>query len=41
LGGIGAIAPERRTTLAEFGVKALIGGTIACFLTAIIAGVLV
>lgn len=41
LGGIGAIAPERRTTLAEFGVKALIGGTIACFLTAIIAGMLV
>ena len=41
LGGIGAIAPERRTTLAEFGVKALVGGTIACFLTAIIAGVLV
>ncbi|MGH1337322.1 MAG: NupC/NupG family nucleoside CNT transporter [Aureispira sp.] len=41
LGGIGAIAPERRTTLAEFGVKALIGGTIACFLTAIIAGVLI
>lgn len=41
LGGIGAIAPERRTTLAEFGVKALIGGTIACFLTATIAGMLV
>lgn len=41
LGGIGAIAPERRTTLAEFGVKALIGGTVACFLTAIIAGILV
>ncbi len=41
LGGIGAIAPERRTTLAEFGVKALVGGTIACFLTAIIAGVLI
>lgn len=41
LGGIGAIAPERRTTLAEFGVKALIGGTIACFLTATIAGMLI
>lgn len=41
LGGIGAIAPERRTTLAEFGVKALIGGTVACFLTATIAGMLV
>lgn len=41
IGGIGAIAPERRTTLSEFGIKALIGGTIACFLTATIAGMLV
>lgn len=41
LGGIGAIAPNKRTVLAEFGVKALIGGTIACFLTATIAGMLV
>jgi nucleoside transporter len=41
LGGIGAIAPERRTTLAEFGLKALLGGTIACFLTATIAGMLI
>jgi nucleoside transporter len=41
IGGIGAIAPERRTTLSEFGIKALIGGTIACFLTATIAGMLI
>ena len=41
LGGIGAIAPGQRTNLAKFGVKALIGGTIACFLTATIAGMLV
>ena len=41
LGGIGAIAPNRKTVLAEFGIKALIGGTIACFLTATIAGMLV
>ncbi len=40
LGGIGALAPSQKTTLAELGVKALIGGTIACFLTATIAGML-
>ncbi|MCP4437846.1 MAG: Na+ dependent nucleoside transporter [Aureispira sp.] len=41
LGGIGAIAPNRRKELSEFGIKALIGGTIACFLTATIAGMMV
>ena len=41
IGGIGAIAPGKRKLLAQFGVKALIGGTIACFLTATIAGMLV
>ncbi len=41
IGGIGALVPERRKELSEFGIKALIGGTIACFLTAVIAGMLV
>lgn len=41
LGGIGAIAPGQRTTLAKFGIKALIGGTVAAFMTAAIAGILV
>jgi len=41
IGGIGAIAPGQRKTLTEFGIRALIGGTIACFLTAAIAGVLI
>jgi CNT family concentrative nucleoside transporter len=41
IGGIGALAPERRKELSEFGIKALIGGTVACFLTAVIAGMLV
>ncbi|MFT5384451.1 MAG: CNT family concentrative nucleoside transporter, partial [Saprospiraceae bacterium] len=41
IGGIGAIAPGQRKTIAEFGIKALIGGTIACFMTAAIAGMLV
>ena len=40
IGGIGAIAPGQRKTLTEFGIKALIGGTVACFLTAAIAGAL-
>jgi CNT family concentrative nucleoside transporter len=40
IGGIGAIAPGQRKVLTEFGIKALIGGTIACFLTATIAGAL-
>ena len=38
IGGIGAIAPGRRKLLTEFGVKALIGGTIASFLTAALVG---
>ncbi len=40
IGGIGAIAPSQRATLASLGIKSLIGGTIACFLTATIAGIL-
>ncbi len=40
IGGIGAIAPGQQSTLAKLGVRALIGGTIACFLTATIAGML-
>lgn len=38
IGGISAIAPGQRKTLTELGIKALIGGTIACFLTGAIAG---
>lgn len=41
IGGIGAIAPGQRKTLTELGIYALIGGTIASFLTAVIASVLV
>lgn len=39
IGGIGAIAPGQRKTLSEFGIMALIGGTVACFLTAALAGI--
>jgi len=40
IGGIGAIAPGKRRELTELGIKALIGGTVASFFTAAIAGVL-
>jgi CNT family concentrative nucleoside transporter len=40
IGGISAIAPNQRKNLTELGIKALIGGTVACFLTAAIAGML-
>ena len=41
IGGISAIAPGQRENLTKLGLKSLIGGTIACFLTAIIAGIIV
>ena len=41
LGGIGAIAPGRRSDLAKVGFRAMIAGTLAAFLTANIAGALV
>jgi CNT family concentrative nucleoside transporter len=41
IGGIGALAPNQRPVLVKLGFLALIGGTIACFLTATIAGMLV
>ena len=41
IGGIGAIAPGQRKSLTELGLRALLGGSIACFLTAAVAGVIV
>ncbi len=41
LGGMSAIAPERRSDLAKVGLKAMIGGAIASWLTATIAGLLI
>jgi CNT family concentrative nucleoside transporter len=40
LGGIGGIAPSRKQDLAKLGIKALIGGSLATFMTATIAGLL-
>lgn len=38
IGGIGALIPSRKGLLSQLGVKALIGGTIACMLTASVVG---
>lgn len=40
IGGIGGMAPERRSDIAQLGLRAMIGGTLACFMTACIAGIL-
>ena len=40
IGGIGGLAPDRRQDLARFGLRAVLGGSLATFMTATIAGVL-
>ncbi len=40
LGGIGELAPNQRKNLARLGVRALICGTLTCYLSASIAGIL-
>jgi CNT family concentrative nucleoside transporter len=40
IGGIGGLAPDRRHDLARFGLRAVLGGSLATFMTATIAGVL-
>jgi CNT family concentrative nucleoside transporter len=41
IAGIGSLAPERRTDLARLGIRALISGTLASYLSATIAGMLI
>ena len=41
LGGIGGIAPKRRKDLAKIGMKAMIAGALASWLTATLAGIIV
>ena len=41
VGGIGQLAPERRKDLSELGMKAMVCGTLASYLSATIAGILV
>ncbi|HUP00083.1 MAG TPA: NupC/NupG family nucleoside CNT transporter [Gemmatimonadota bacterium] len=38
IGGIGGIAPARRSDLSRIGLRAMIGGTLAAFMTATVAG---
>jgi CNT family concentrative nucleoside transporter len=40
IGGIGGIAPERRTDLSKLGLRAMIGGNLAAFMSASLAGML-
>ena len=40
IGGIGSLAPGQRKVLSEFGMKALIGGTIASLMSATMAGMI-
>ena len=41
IGCIGALAPNQRKTLSEFGLKAVLGGTLASLLSATIAGTII
>lgn len=40
IGGIGALAPSKKAMLSELGIKALIGGTIASLMTAVVVGMI-
>lgn len=41
VGGIGSLAPERRSDIAKLGIRSLIGGSLAAFMTATVAGLLI
>jgi len=41
IGGIGSLAPGQRKTFSKFGMKALIGGSIASLISATIAGMII
>jgi len=40
IGGIGALAPTRRADLARLGLRAMLGGLLACYLTSTVVGIL-
>jgi concentrative nucleoside transporter, CNT family len=40
IGGIGGIAPERRHDLSRLGLRAMVGGSLAAFMTATVAGMI-
>ena len=41
IGGIGSLAPGQRKLLSKFGMRALLGGTIASLISATIAGMII
>lgn len=41
IGGIGGMAPSRRSEIAKLGIKSMIAGSIAAFMTATIAGAII
>ncbi len=41
IGGISSLAPERRKDYARYGFRSMIGGALAAFMTACIAGMLI
>ena len=41
IGGIGSLAPGQRKTLSEFGLKAVLGGSLASLMSATIAGMII
>jgi concentrative nucleoside transporter, CNT family len=41
IGGIGSLIPSKKGLLSQLGMRALVGGTIACLLTAVIVGMMV
>lgn len=40
IGGIGSLVPERRADMAKLGLRAMVGGLLACYMTACLAGFL-
>ena len=40
VGGIGGLAPDRKNDIAQLGLRAMIGGTLACLMTGAVAGLL-
>lgn len=41
VGGIGTLAPDKRPTIVALGIRSLIAGTLACLMTAAIAGIMI
>lgn len=41
IGGLGPLAPDRRADLVRLGVRAMIGGLLACYMTACLASILI